>query len=230
MAENTKLWYLENFNMFKGLDSPSMEKLNTISSMQTVSKNQPIYFANEPSNSIFFLKKGRVKLTRTSPEGKELIIALVNPGEIFGELGVIDNGERTDYAYTTDESLICAISTDDFQEFISKNPELNLKISKLIGFKLRKYSKKIEDLIFKDAPQRVISFILNFAVDHGKKIGDEYFIKPFMTHQEIAELTACSRQTVNAVLTNLREQELINFDRRKLIILNEEKLRKMLTQ
>ncbi len=230
MAENTKLWYLENFNMFESLDAPSMERLNTITNMQTVSKNQPIYFAKEPSNSIFFLKKGRVKLTRTSPEGKELIIALVNPGEVFGELGVIDDGDRTDYAYTTDESLICAISTADFKEFISKNPELNLKITKLIGFKLRKYSKKIEDLIFKDAPQRVISFILNFATEHGKKIGDEFFIKPFMTHQEIAELTACSRQTVNAVLTNLREEGLINFDRRKLIILNEEKLRKLLPE
>jgi len=230
MAENTKLWYLENFNMFESLDAPSMERLNTITNMQTVSKNQPIYFAKEPSNSIFFLKKGRVKLTRTSPEGKELIIALVNPGEVFGELGVIDDGDRTDYAYTTDESLICAISTTDFKEFISKNPELNLKITKLIGFKLRKYSKKIEDLIFKDAPQRVISFILNFATEHGKKIGDEFFIKPFMTHQEIAELTACSRQTVNAVLTNLREEGLINFDRRKLIILNEEKLRKLLPE
>ena len=230
MAENTKIWYLENFNMFKGLDAPSMERLNKISSMQTINKNQPIYFANEPSNSIFFLKKGRVKLTRTSPDGKELIIALVSPGEVFGELGVIDNGERTDYAYTTDESLICAISTNDFQEFISKNPELNLKITKLIGFKLRKYSKKIEDLIFKDAPQRVISFILNFAIEHGKKIGDELFIKPFMTHQEIAELTACSRQTVNAVLTDLRVKGIINFDRRKLIIIQEEKLKNMLPQ
>jgi len=230
MADNSKLWYLENFNMFKGLDTPSMEKLNTISSMQTISKNQPIYFAKEPSNSIFFLKKGRVKLTRTSPEGKELIIALVSPGEIFGELGVIDDGERTDYAYTTDESLICAISTNDFKEFISKNPELNLKVTKHIGFKLRKYSKRIEDLIFKDAPQRVISFILNFAVEHGKKIGDELFIKPFMKHQEIAELTACSRQTVNAVLTDLRDKGIINFDRRKLIVLNEEKLKSLLPQ
>jgi signal-transduction protein with cAMP-binding, CBS, and nucleotidyltransferase domain len=64
MAEKSKLWYLENFNLFNGLAPEEMEKLNMISSMKELSKSEPIYFANEPSNSIFFLKSGRVKLTR----------------------------------------------------------------------------------------------------------------------------------------------------------------------
>ena len=70
----------------------------------------------------------------------------------------------------------------------------------------------------------MISFILNFARDNGKRIGNEIFVKPFLTHQDIAELTACSRQTVNSILTDLREQGIINFDRKKLIISKEEKL------
>ena len=228
MAEKSKLWYLENFNLFKGLDEKSMEKLNMISSMKDLAKNEPIYFAKEPSNSIFFLKSGRVKLTRLSPEGKEMIVALINPGEVFGELSILDSGERTDFAYAAEKSLICAISKDDFRKFIEGNPELNLKVTKLIGLKLRRYSERIEELIFKDAAQRIISFIYNFALEHGKRIGSELFIKPFMTHQDIAELTACSRQTVNSTLTELREKGIINFDRRKLIINDEEALKKYL--
>ncbi len=224
MAEQSKLWYLENFNIFKGLDKSSLDKLNKITSMQDFPKSQPIYFANEPSNSIFFLKKGRVKLTRTSPDGKEMIMALVNPGEVFGEMAYIDDGERTDYAIALDECLICAISKDEFREFVSKHPELNKKITKLIGFKLKKFSERIEDLVFKDAQQRVVTFILTFAKNYGKKVGDELYIKPFLTHQDIAELTACSRQTVNAILTELREQGKIKFDRRKLIIHNPQEL------
>ncbi|VAX19849.1 Transcriptional regulator, Crp/Fnr family [hydrothermal vent metagenome] len=227
MADKSKLWYLENFNLFEGLDQSTMKRLNTITSMQEIKKSQPIYFAQDPSNSIFFLKKGRVKLTRTSPDGKEMIVALINPGEVFGEMSIVDADERTDYAITMDECLICAISKNDFREFIEKNPALNLELTKLIGFRMRKYSERIEGLIFKDAQQRVISFILNLAEEQGKTIGDEIFVKPFLTHQDIASLTACSRQTVNAILTSLREDDLIDFDRRKLIIKNKSELLKL---
>lgn len=227
MADKSKLWYLENFNLFEGLDQSTMKRLNTVTSMQEIKKSQPIYFAQDPSNSIFFLKKGRVKLTRTSADGKEMIVALINPGEVFGEMSIIDADERTDYAITMDECLICAISKNDFREFIEKNPDLNLKLTKLIGFRMRKYSERIEGLIFKDAQQRVITFILNLAEEQGKTIGDEIFVKPFLTHQDIASLTACSRQTVNAILTSLREDDLIDFDRRKLIIKNKNKLLKL---
>ncbi|GBD88006.1 cAMP receptor protein [bacterium BMS3Abin03] len=228
MAEMTKFWYLENFNLFEGLKSESMDELNRISSMQNISKNQPVYFPNEPSNSIYFLKKGRVKLSRMSPGGKEMIIGLVNRGEVFGELAYLDEGERKDFATTMDEVLVCAINKDDFKQFVEQNPELNLRLTKLMGLKLRKYSERIEELVFKDAEQRVISFLLRLAGENGKKVGDEIFVKPFLKHQDIAELTACSRQTVNSVLTDLREKGVINFDRKKLIIHNSEELQKKL--
>jgi len=84
-AEGTKFWYLENFNIFKDLNNESMQELSRITSMRDIPKNQPIYFPQEPSNSIFFLKKGRVKPTRTSKDGKEMILALVNKGEVKGK-------------------------------------------------------------------------------------------------------------------------------------------------
>jgi CRP-like cAMP-binding protein len=225
-AEGTKFWYLENFNIFKDLEKTSMQELERITSMQDIRKNQPIYFPTEPSNSIFFLKKGRVKLTRISPEGKEMILALVNMGEVFGEMAFLDEGERNEFATALDDSLVCAINKNEFKGFVERNPELNLRITKLIGLKLKKYSERIEELVFKDAEQRVISFLLRLANENGKQIGDEFFVKPFLRHQDIAELTATSRQTVNAILTGLREKEVINFDRKKLIIKKKDELEK----
>ena len=175
--------------------------------MQNISKNQPIYFPHEPSKSIYFLKKGRVKLTRMSPDGKEMILGLINKGEVFGEMSYLDEDERKEFATTLDEVLVCAINKDDFKQFVDHNPELNLRLTK-------------------DAGQRVISFLLRLADENGKQIGDEIFVKPFLKHQDIAELTACSRQTVNSVLTDLREKGVINFDRKKLIIQNKEELKK----
>lgn len=227
-AEGTKFWYLENFNIFKDLKDESMQELSRITSMQDIPKNQPIYFPQEPSNSIFFLKKGRVKLTRTSNDGKEMILALVNKGEVFGEMAFLDEGERNDFATALDDCLVCAINKNEFKVFVDRNPELNLRITKLIGLKLKKYSERIEELVFKDAEQRLVSFLLRIADENGKQIGEEIFVKPFLKHQDIAELTATSRQTVSSILTDLREKKVINFDRKKLIIYNRETLNSLL--
>lgn len=228
MAEKTKLWYLENFNIFKELKENSMMELGQISSMHEFPKNQPIYFAKEPSNSIFFLKQGRVKLTRSSTDGKEMILGLVNMGEVFGELAFIDEGQRTDFAIAMDNCTVCAINKEEFKQFVDKNPGLNLKLTRLIGLRLKKYSERIEELIFKDANQRIVSFLIKLSEELGKKVGDEFFVKPFLKHQDIAELTACSRQTVNAVLTELRDNHIIDFDRKKLVIKKPDKLKELL--
>ena len=218
MPEKTKLWYLENFNLFKDLDEESKQELMRITSMRELSKNEPIYFANDPSNAIFFLKNGRVKIVKYTSNGEESIITLINPGEVFGEMAYMDEEGRTDFAVTVEPALICAINKNDLGEFINKNPSLNKKLTKLIGLKLKSFSERIEDLVFKDANQRVISFLIRMADKNGKNVGNQIFVKPFLKHQDIAELTACSRQTVNYILTDLRDKNIINFDRKKLII------------
>ena len=97
-----------------------------------------------------------------------------------------------------------------------------------MGLKLKSYSERIEDLVFKDAKQRVVSFISKLAEEHGKQVGDQIFVKPFLKHQDIADLTACARQTVNDVLTDLREKQIIDFDRKKLIINDTDKLKSLM--
>jgi len=133
-------------------------------------------------------------------------------------MAYLGEGERTDIAISVDPSFICAINKDEFARFIERNPSLNLKLTKIFGLKLKSYSKRIEDLVFKDAKQRVISFLIKLSEENGKQVGDQIFVKPFLKHQDIADLTACARQTVNDVLTDLREKNIIDFDRKKLII------------
>jgi CRP-like cAMP-binding protein len=229
MADKSKLWYLENFNFFSNLNENKMMELNRMISDRTVEGEQPIYFANEPSKTIYFLKTGRVKITKYLADGSEKIIAIINPGEIFGEMAYLDEAQRTDYAVTVEPSMICAINKNDLESFIQKNPELNLKLTKILGLKLRSFSERIEDLIFKDANQRIASFILRYAEKNGRKIGDQIFVKPFLKHQNIGELTACSRQTVNYFLTDLRNKGIIDFDRGKLIINRIEEIKKLIS-
>ncbi|HEY4755200.1 MAG TPA: Crp/Fnr family transcriptional regulator, partial [Ignavibacteriaceae bacterium] len=229
MEDKSKLWYLENFNLFNNLNKDRMMELNRMISDRNVEGEQPIYFANEPSKTIYFLKTGRVKITKYLADGSEKIIAIINPGEIFGEMAYLDEGQRTDFAVTVEPSMICAINKNDLAAFIEKNPELNLKLTRILGLKLRSFSERIEDLIFKDAHQRVASFILRYADKNGRKVGDQIFVKPFLKHQNIGELTACSRQTVNYILTDLRSKGIIDFDRNKLIINKPDEIKKIIS-
>lgn len=229
MAQKSKLWYLENFNLFSNLEKNKMMELNKLVTDQKIKGDEPIYFANEPSKTIYFLKTGRVKINKYLSDGSEKIIAIINPGEIFGEMAYLDEDQRTDYAVTVEPSLICAINKNDLASFMEKNPELNLRLTKILGLKLKRFSERIEDLIFKDADHRIASFIIRYAEKNGKKVGDQIFVKPFLKHQNIAELTACSRQTVNYTLADLRKRGIIDFDRSKLIINNFNELRKLVS-
>ncbi len=103
-------------------------------------------------------------------------------------MAYFDEEERKDYAVTLEPSLICAINKNEFAEFVQKNPALNLRLTKLFGLKLKNFSERIEDLIFKDANQRIISFLIRYAEKNGKKIGEQIFVKPFLKHQNIGQL------------------------------------------
>ena len=117
-----------------------------------------------------------------------------------------------------EDTSICPMTIEQMQELMLENKQLSLKIYKLIGFRIKKLERRIESLVFKDAKSRIIDFIKDLAHEKGKKVGFETMIKNNYTHQDIAKLTGTSRQTVTTILNELKEQNLINFDRRRILI------------
>lgn len=226
MQSKTKFWYLKQINVLDGMDESLIEAIGKMTSMSVVKKRQPIYFGDEPSRSIFFLKDGHVKLSRISSDGKEVIIDVVGPGEIFGELSLVDEeGERDEVAETLDEAIVCAMSSSDFQRVMKDNPELNLEVTKKIGMRLRKIQKRVEDLMFKDVQQRIAGFLVEYANEFGKIKNNIITVNNPLTHQDIALLSGCSRQTTTAILDGFRRARLIDFSREKFVILDFSKLR-----
>ena len=162
MATESKLWHLENFNLLKALSI--MEKMKMAKKIRDskIKKNDYIYFPEDPSSSIFFLKKGRVKIGSYSDDGKEIIKAILGPGEIFGEMSLIGEDKRKDFAMALDNDVtLCAMGMTDMEEMMEGNSGLSLKVTKLIGFRLQKTERRLESLIFKDARTRIIDFIVD---------------------------------------------------------------------
>lgn len=217
--QQCKLWYLETINLFKDLKEGEMEMVERITTMRTMEKNHFIYFPEDPSNVIFLLKEGRVKIGSYSNDGKEIIKAILYPGEVFGELSIIGEGKRKDFAQALDNNVrICAINKKEMERLLSSVPHLNFEITKIIGDKLQKVERRLESLVFKDARQRIIDFVKNTAIEKGREVGYGYVLKHELTHQDMANLTATSRQTVTIVLNELKEDGIINFDRKSILI------------
>ncbi len=215
----SKLWYLERINLFKDLPAEELEEVDRMASMRTMEKGKYIYFPEDPSNVVFLLKEGRVKIGTYSENGKEIIKAILEPGEVFGELSITGQGKRKDFAQALDNNVrICAIKSDEMVEMLRKNPNLGFQLTKHIGERAARMERRFENLVFKDARQRILDFIITNAIQKGMKVGYGYKLKHSLTHQDIANLTATSRQTVTITLNELRERELINFDRKSILV------------
>ncbi len=214
MAEKTKLWYLQNFNVLEGMSAKMMAELEKNTSMQNNSKKEIIYFPEEASNTIYFLKMGKIKIYRLSEDGKTTTLHLLGPGEIFGESAILGQDKHDNIAEVVEDAVVCAMDKRDFQDMMEKSPQLTMSINKFIGFRLRKIQAHVEDLVFKNAKQRITAFLHRYIETFGKKMVDGWMVRPFLTHQEIADLTATARQTVNQVLNELAEDDVIKFSRR----------------
>ena len=214
MSDKTKIWYLQNFNLLEGMDESSMEMMDHNSKMKKSSKREIIYFPEERSDNIYLLKEGKVKISRISEDGKKTTLHLVGPGEIFGESSILGQEKRENIAEVVEDAVICSINRMMFQEMLAMNPKMNLSINKFIGLRIRKIQAHVEDLVFKDARERVIAFLKRYTSTFGKKMIDSWMVRPFLTHQEIADLTATSRQTVNSILNELVTNKEIKYTRR----------------
>jgi CRP-like cAMP-binding protein len=199
--------------------------MNDKHSFHYFKKNEYIYFEDEPSKYIYLIASGRVKIGSYKDDGTEAVKAILGTGEIFGELALAGEERRQDYAQALDDNTtVCPMSIQDMQELMANNRPLNLKIIKLIGIRIKKLERRIDSLIFKDAKTRIIEFLREMAIEKGKKVGFEVMFKNYLTHKDIASLTGTSRQTVTTVLNELKEKNLINFDRRRFLIRDLDKL------
>ncbi len=225
MNSKSNIWYLEDIDLFEILCPTKTPGLEDRHQVNTFKKDEYIYFPDEPSHNVYMISEGRVKIGAYLDGGKEIVKSILHKGELFGELALTGEDRRTDFAQSLDgNTRVCPMKVEDLQNLMKDNQPLSLKILKLVGFRLRKTERKIESLVFKDARTRIIDFLKDTAAEKGQKVGFETMIKSHFTHKDIASLTGTSRQTVTTVLNELREENIINFDRRRILIRDMEKL------
>ncbi len=219
-----KVWYLKHIRLFDDLSPAEIQEMERITRMQEVKKRQPLYLPGDPSSNVYLLKQGRVKIASTAPSGKEITFDILEPGEVFGELDVLEDSPRTTSAEALDDTLICVIRREDFNRYLAMHPNMTVQLTKLIGLRLKKIQSRVEDLVFRDVPARLAHLLLELSKTDGDSDGSGIRIRAKLTHQEMANLIGCSRETVSATLGLFREEGLIRMDGRSITIVDVQRL------
>lgn len=214
-----RMTFAEQFPLLDVLTFEEKRRLEEISDYRIRPKYSFIYLADEPSDTMYFLARGTVKIGTHSHDGKEIIKTLIHPKAMFGELGLIGETRRQDFAQTLKEEVhLYAVRVEDFKRLMRSNFALCDRIMSTFGDRLIRAESKLESLIFKDARTRIIEFIKDSVEKRGHKVGYEMLLKHSLTHQDIANITCTSRQTVTLVLNELRKLDLIYFNRGKILV------------
>lgn len=227
-AAPNKLWFLKNIRLFDGISPSDMQEMEKITRMEEVKKRQPLYLTGDPSRNVYLLKRGHVKIANTAPSGKEVTFDILEPGEVFGELDAMEDAPRSTSAEALDDALICVIPRKDFDQYLAMHPNVTIKLTKLIGLRIRKIQSRVEDLVFRDVPARLAHLLSELGKTEGVADKQGIRLKVKLTHQEMANLIGCSRETVSTTIGQFRDDGLIQMDGRTITIVNEKGLSKLL--
>jgi len=210
MLVDKKYWYIKRSDIFSVMSHEEMERLAALSTMCEFKKGTIIYLLDEPSEHVYLLKEGTIKISRLGGDGQEIILDIIAPGEIFGEMALLGEDSRSTMAQAAENSLICSIGKGDFFSFFSAHNDLAFKVLKLVGLKRVEIETRLEELAYCSVSERIASLLTRMAKRHGTKEGKGIKIRPRLTHRDIAFLVGASRETVTEQLNQMKAQGLID--------------------
>lgn len=206
----TKYWFLEGFDLFRKLGKPSMMQMCEMLEMEHIDKGKFIDLQKKDRKSIYFLKKGTVKISDATSDTAKFI---VKKGNLFGELALYDKvAAAEEKAIALEDCIICYIESNQMEELMVKHKSLKNGVLKLYGLRIKKLERRLQDLLYKDSTIRIKEFITDYIFEFGQEENGRIVAKNLLSHKEIANLTNTSRQTVSNVLSNLRKNRLIDYN------------------
>lgn len=226
MQQPQAFWHLENIDVTHLLCPTKLGSSDMMShySHRSFKKGEQVYVPEDMSDRIFFINEGRIKISVMNEEGKEITKAILGRGEVFGELALLGEHRRHDFATVLEDTVTCVVTLDELRSLMRERSELNLFFMKMFGLRQLEMERRLESLVFRDSRSRIVEFLLHLTQTKGQRVGYEWVVRNFITHQEIANLTATSRQTVTTTLNDLRFKKLITFNRSRLLIRDMDKL------
>ena len=219
--------FLKETSLFKGLYNENLEEVEQVARLEFAERRHPIYRPEDLSNTIYIVRSGRVKISKVTEDGKEIILGLLKAGDIFGEMAIIQSGPRETFAEALEATTYYSIKLEDLYRIIRRKPTVSLRLARIIGKRRLEAEKTMESLLHKGVRRRLATQLLKLAKDYGVNDARGKLLRIKITHQDLANLIGSSRETVSLILGDLRREGVIRIDQRKIIITDEMGLEKI---
>ena len=219
--------FLKYVPIFSELDNDTLEKISRLGIRKSFKKDSVVLFEHETGSALFVIVEGKVKVSRVSDDGKEVILTILGDSDFFGEMAILDGLSRSANVTAMEDSELFIIQRSEFLELLQVHPEVSIALLQELTQRLRSADMKIKSLSLKDAEGKVATVILQLADDVGKIKQGTVEIEKLPFQHDLANMAGTSRETISRTLHTFAKKGLVELDGAKLRIMNYEKFKEL---
>jgi CRP-like cAMP-binding protein len=212
--------------LFTALDDAASASLLANMVSVKISKGTILFAEGDGGDQLYVIAEGKLKLGTSSGDGRENLLSILGPGEMFGELSLFDPGPRTSTATAVTDAKLLSLGQEKLLPWLVENPKVSLQLLARLAQRLRRTNEAVGDLVFSDVPGRVAKALIDLGERFGKKTDDGLFVHHDLTQEELAQLVGASRETVNKALADFAGRNWLKLDGRAVLITDFERLSK----
>ena len=212
--------------LFSSLDDDAAASLRSSMSETRIGRGDVLFHEGDSGDRLYVVTDGKIKLGRTSADGRENLLAILGPGQMFGELSLFDPGPRSATATAVTPCTLMSLGHDELLRWLEDQPSVARALLHQLAARLRKTSDVVADLVFSDVPGRVAKALLDLSRRFGRTADDGIHVHHDLTQEELAQLVGASRETVNKALADFASRGWLRLEARSVVILDVERLRR----
>ncbi|HET9654058.1 MAG TPA: Crp/Fnr family transcriptional regulator [Kineosporiaceae bacterium] len=212
--------------LFAALDDEAAEALHANMTRTELTRGEVLFHEGDPGDRLYVIVEGKVKLGRTSGDGRENLLAILGPGEMFGELSLFDPGPRNATATAVSDAVLIGLGSEDLVSWLTGRPDVSRQLLRALARRLRRTNENLADLVFSDVPGRVAKALLDLSERFGRPTDDGLRVAHDLTQEELAQLVGASRETVNKALADFASRGWLRLEARAVVLLDIDRLRK----
>jgi len=217
-----KLTLLSSIQLFRDLSPDELAKMDSQLTMSACQAGKIFYMPEDSGEVLFLLKKGRVQLYRIAPNGKKIIVSMLGPGAIFGEMSLVGQGMHNTFAEAAEPCVLCVMSRSDIERLIREKPNVAFRFVEAMGTRLSQLETHLESIAFKSIAVRLAALLLQLDEEQG----GNRLVKGY-THQDLSEMLGTYRETVTQTLNEFKADGWISIGRKKVSLLDMDALEEL---
>ena len=217
---HNKLWYLKRSKLFERATEETVSHCEHFFTQQLFPKRTRIFDQGDPARMVYLVKSGKIKLARHTEDGKEIVMTVLGPGDLFGEEVVFQKEiERTTIAECLEPSLVCMAKAENVYAMLAHHPLLAINVAKYLMEQRDDALSIVEDVAYLKVPDRILRLFERLASEHGSPVADGVLLDVRLTHADIASLVGSTRETVSQQMSVLTKSGRIRFEGKAIVLI-----------